>query len=50
MRRPVTGEVYVHHGRMYVESDPDAVGPDLHEAFAGQRGGCAGPRSRVRSG
>ncbi|MFJ9928224.1 hypothetical protein ACIRU5_19640 [Streptomyces misionensis] len=42
MRRPVTGEVYVHHGRMYVESDPDAVDPDLHEAFAGQRGGLCG--------
>ncbi|MGV9357395.1 hypothetical protein [Streptomyces misionensis] len=24
MRRPVTGEVHVHHGRMYVESDPEA--------------------------
>ena len=42
MRRPVEGEVFVHYGQIYVESDPDTVGPDLDEAFAGQSGGLCG--------
>ncbi|MFI9833331.1 hypothetical protein ACIHIX_37230 [Streptomyces sp. NPDC051913] len=42
MRRPVEGEVFVHYGQIYVESDPDTFGPDLDEAFAGQRGGLCG--------
>ncbi|MFH9089254.1 hypothetical protein [Streptomyces sp. NPDC017673] len=42
MRRPVTGEVHVHYGQIYVESDPDGVNPDLSEAFAGQSGGLCG--------
>ncbi|MFF8911503.1 hypothetical protein [Streptomyces olivaceoviridis] len=42
MRRPVTGEVHVHYGQIYVESDPDSVNPDLSEAFAGQSGGLCG--------
>ncbi|MEU7469955.1 hypothetical protein AB0A94_15685 [Streptomyces sp. NPDC044984] len=42
MRRPVTGEVHVHYGQIYVESDPDNGTPDLSEAFAGQSGGLCG--------
>ncbi|MFK0173517.1 hypothetical protein ACIQU5_32520 [Streptomyces sp. NPDC090306] len=42
MRRPVTGEVHVHYGQIYVESDPDGVNPGLNEAFAGQHGGLCG--------
>ncbi|MFF8282598.1 hypothetical protein ACF06W_07685 [Streptomyces albus] len=42
MRRPVTGEVHVHYGQIYVESDPDSATPDLFEAFAGQSGGLCG--------
>ncbi|MGZ0234688.1 hypothetical protein [Streptomyces sp. CPS1] len=42
MRRPVTGEVHVHYGQMYVESDPGIVRSDLHAAFAGQCGGMCG--------
>ncbi|MDH2387947.1 hypothetical protein QCN29_03915 [Streptomyces sp. HNM0663] len=42
MRRPVTGEVHVHYGQIYVESDPDSAIPDLSKAFAGQRGGLCG--------
>ncbi|MFH9044795.1 hypothetical protein ACH4FA_36510 [Streptomyces sp. NPDC017966] len=42
MRRPVTGEVHVHYGQIYVESDPDNATPDLSEAFAGQSGGLCG--------
>ncbi|MGC0372532.1 hypothetical protein [Streptomyces sp. SAI-229] len=42
MRRPVTGEVHVHYGQIYVESDPDDVTPALSEAFAGQSGGLCG--------
>lgn len=42
MRRPVTGEVYVHYGQIYVESDPDSSTPDLSEVFAGQSGGLCG--------
>ncbi|MEU2149633.1 MULTISPECIES: hypothetical protein [Streptomyces] len=42
MRRPVAGEVHVHYGQIYVESDPDSVIPDLSEAFAGQSGGLCG--------
>ncbi|MEU8034588.1 hypothetical protein AB0C13_39565, partial [Streptomyces sp. NPDC049099] len=42
MRRPVEGEVHVHYGQLYVESDPDSYGPDLAEAFAGQSSGLCG--------
>ncbi|MFC9285842.1 hypothetical protein [Streptomyces sp. NPDC057052] len=42
MRRPVTGEVHVHYGQIYVESDPAATIPGLSEAFAGQSGGLCG--------
>ncbi|WP_409467438.1 hypothetical protein [Streptomyces sp. HC307] len=42
MRRPVTGEVHVHYGQVYVESDPESANPDLSEAFAGQSGGLCG--------
>ncbi|MEV5440644.1 hypothetical protein AB0K80_32270 [Streptomyces sp. NPDC052682] len=42
MRRPVDGEVHVHYGQIYVESDPDAYGPALDEAFAGQSAGLCG--------
>ncbi|EST36261.1 hypothetical protein M878_02825 [Streptomyces roseochromogenus subsp. oscitans DS 12.976] len=42
VRRPVEGEVHVHYGQMYVESDPDSYGPDLAEAFAGQSSGLCG--------
>ncbi|MEU2356153.1 hypothetical protein ABZ599_24785 [Streptomyces misionensis] len=42
MRRPVTGEVHVHYGQMYVESAPGIVRSDLHAAFAGQCGGLCG--------
>uniref|UniRef100_UPI000D1B4D3D hypothetical protein n=1 Tax=Streptomyces scabiei TaxID=1930 RepID=UPI000D1B4D3D len=42
MRRPVDGEVHVHYGQIYVESDPDGFGPGLAEAFAGQSSGLCG--------
>ncbi|WFB11289.1 hypothetical protein LRS74_32820 [Streptomyces sp. LX-29] len=42
MRRPVEGEVHVHYGQIYVESDPDGCGPGLDEAFAGQSAGLCG--------
>ncbi|KUN09565.1 hypothetical protein AQI95_04400 [Streptomyces yokosukanensis] len=42
VRRPVEGEVHVHYGQMYVESDPDSYGPDLAESFAGQSSGLCG--------
>lgn len=42
MRRPVTGEVHVHYGQIYVESDPAGTTPGLSEAFAGQNGGLCG--------
>lgn len=42
VHRPVEGEVHVHYGQIYVESDPDGFGPDLAEAFAGQSGGLCG--------
>lgn len=42
MRRPVTGEVHVHYGQIYVESAPDHAVPDLSEASAGQSGGLCG--------
>ncbi|MBB5799989.1 hypothetical protein HDA41_007953 [Streptomyces caelestis] len=42
MRRPVEGEVHVHYGQIYVETDPDSFGPGLAEAFAGQRAGLCG--------
>jgi hypothetical protein len=38
----VAGEVHVHYSQIYVESDPDAVGPDLAEAFGGQSSGLCG--------
>ncbi|MEU9791132.1 hypothetical protein AB0E27_10920 [Streptomyces sparsogenes] len=42
MRRPVVGEVHVHYGQIYVESDPENAIPDLSEAFAGQSAGLCG--------
>jgi hypothetical protein len=42
VRRPVEGEVHVHYGQLYVESDPASHGPDLAEAFAGQSCGLCG--------
>ncbi|MGW0825997.1 hypothetical protein [Streptomyces sp. NPDC002845] len=42
VRRPIDGEVHVHYGQIYVESDPDSFGPDLKEAFAGQESGLCG--------
>lgn len=42
VRRPVEGEVHVHYGQIYVESDPDSFGPGLAEAFAGQTAGLCG--------
>ncbi|WP_327075279.1 hypothetical protein OG196_42380 [Kitasatospora purpeofusca] len=42
VRRPVEGEVHVHYGQIYVESDPDGFGPGLAEAFAGQDSGLCG--------
>ncbi|MGY0065315.1 hypothetical protein ACWZEH_00325 [Streptomyces sp. QTS137] len=42
MLRPVEGEVHVHYGQIYVESDPDSFGPGLAEAFAGQNAGLCG--------
>ncbi|MFJ3307444.1 hypothetical protein ACIPSA_30985 [Streptomyces sp. NPDC086549] len=42
MFRPVDGEVHVHYGQIYVESDPDSFGLDLAEAFAGQTSGLCG--------
>ncbi|MFF7794729.1 hypothetical protein [Streptomyces sp. NPDC007991] len=42
MRRPVEGEVHVHYGQIYVETDPDSFGPGLSEAFAGQSAGLCG--------
>ncbi|MFI6155158.1 hypothetical protein ACIBCA_21010 [Kitasatospora sp. NPDC051170] len=42
VRRPVDGEVHVHYGQIYVESDPDSFGPGLAEAFAGQSAGLCG--------
>ncbi|MFC9686560.1 hypothetical protein, partial [Streptomyces sp. NPDC056948] len=45
VRRPVEGEVHVHYGQIYVESDPDGYGSGLAEAFAGQSGGLCGAAS-----
>ncbi|MBB5816580.1 hypothetical protein [Streptomyces collinus] len=42
MRRPVEGDVHVHYGQIYVQSDPDSYGPGLDEAFAGQSAGLCG--------
>ncbi|MGV9454842.1 hypothetical protein [Streptomyces sp. NPDC003635] len=42
VRRPVEGEVHVHYGQIYVESDPDCCGTDLGDSFAGQRAGLCG--------
>ncbi|WP_255956069.1 hypothetical protein [Streptomyces odontomachi] len=42
VHRPVQGEVYVHYGQIYVESDPEDFGPDLAKAFTGQRAGLCG--------
>ncbi|MER5932801.1 hypothetical protein [Streptomyces sp. NPDC002054] len=42
VRTPVGGNVHVHYGQIYVESDPDGRGPDLTEAFAGQSTGLCG--------
>ncbi len=32
----------MHYSQIYVESDPDSVGPDLRESFAGQSAGLCG--------
>ncbi|MHB9755458.1 hypothetical protein ACYBSK_13905 [Streptomyces sp. BYX5S] len=41
VRRPVDGEIHVHYGQAYVESDDGRMaGP--HEALAGQRSGLCG--------
>ncbi|MER7406193.1 hypothetical protein ABT373_27875 [Streptomyces sp. NPDC000070] len=42
MRRPVEGEVHVHYGQIYVETDPDNFELGLAEAFAGQSAGLCG--------
>ncbi|OMI84878.1 hypothetical protein BSZ07_37250 [Streptomyces sp. M1013] len=42
VHRPVVGEVRVEYSQIYVESGPDAVGPGLPEAFAGQNSGLCG--------
>lgn len=43
MRRPVTGEVRVQYGQIFVDSKPLASDyPELSEAFAGQTGGLCG--------
>ncbi|MBC2904702.1 hypothetical protein H4N64_24515 [Streptomyces sp. PSKA01] len=42
MRRPVDGEVHVHYGQIYVESDPDGFGMELGNSFAGQQAGLCG--------
>ncbi|MEV2216090.1 hypothetical protein AB0H86_32510 [Streptomyces sp. NPDC050997] len=42
VRRPVEGEVHVHYGQIYVESDADSFGPYFAESFAGQTGGLCG--------
>ncbi|MGW3287085.1 hypothetical protein ACWDR3_20865 [Streptomyces sp. NPDC001002] len=42
VRTPLDGEVHVHYGQLYVESDPDSFGPGLAEAFAGQSVGLCG--------
>nr|BAJ19076.1 hypothetical protein [Streptomyces sp. SANK 62799] len=42
VRRPVDGEVHVHYGQIYVDSDPECFGLDLAEAFAGQTSGLCG--------
>ncbi|MGW0607241.1 hypothetical protein [Streptomyces sp. NPDC002640] len=42
MRRPVTGDVFVAYGQIYVQSDPDDTDMDLAEAFAGQTAGLCG--------
>ncbi|MFE2042388.1 hypothetical protein ACFXAZ_15960 [Streptomyces sp. NPDC059477] len=42
MRSPVDGQVHVHYSQIYVESDPDSLGPGLAEAFAGQSAGLCG--------
>ncbi|MGY5106993.1 hypothetical protein ACWC19_41810, partial [Streptomyces sp. 900105245] len=41
VRRPVDGEIHVHYGQAYVESDPDSA-PEMQETFAGQRSGLCG--------
>ncbi|MGW3631738.1 hypothetical protein ACWD7F_16480 [Streptomyces sp. NPDC005122] len=42
VRGVVDGEVHVHYGQLYVESDPGGYGPGLAEAFAGQSAGLCG--------
>ncbi|WP_211244011.1 hypothetical protein [Actinospica robiniae] len=42
MRTVVDGEVFVHYGQIYVNSDPDSFGPELKAAFAGQSVGLCG--------
>nr|WP_206302997.1 hypothetical protein [Streptomyces sp. S10(2018)] len=42
MQRPVSGEVHVDYGQIYVESDPDGSELGLSEAFGGQSSGLCG--------
>ena len=42
MRRPVSGEVHVHHSQIYVESDPQSPGLAFSEAMGGQGAGLCG--------
>ncbi|MFX4292517.1 hypothetical protein [Streptomyces bohaiensis] len=42
VRVPVSGQVYVHYGQIYVESEPEGGAPPMDEAFAGQRAGLCG--------
>ncbi|MFB6987114.1 MULTISPECIES: hypothetical protein [unclassified Streptomyces] len=38
VRRPVDGEVHVHHGQIYVEGDPDSSAPtSTRRSPAGRR-------------
>jgi hypothetical protein len=39
------GEVHVHYGQIYVESNPDTANPQLEAAFAGQVNGLCGGAS-----
>jgi hypothetical protein len=42
MRVLFDGEVWVHYGQVYVESNPDTANPLLEAAFAGQANGLCG--------
>jgi hypothetical protein len=42
MRVLVSGEVFVHYGQLYLESDEEEFGPGLKESFVGQAAGLCG--------